>query len=141
MAFRLKRRESVADGVRRIVRRQIDDALDNLQSRADEAVHDARKCFKRVRAVLRLVGDGLGNEAYDRENACFRDAGRPLTEVRDAEALVEAIDRFDPAKGATFEQYAWTRVSGSIVDELRRQDWVSRSTRRFGRKIDQTRED
>jgi RNA polymerase sigma factor for flagellar operon FliA len=55
-------------------------------------------------------------------------------------ALVEAIDRFDPAKGATFEQYAWTRVSGSIVDELRRQDWVSRSTRRFGRKIDQTRE-
>src|SRR5262245_61931825 len=55
-------------------------------------------------------------------------------------ALVEAIDRFDPAKGATFEQYAWTRVSGSIVDELRRQDWVSRSTRRFGRKIEQTRE-
>jgi RNA polymerase sigma factor FliA len=55
-------------------------------------------------------------------------------------ALVEAIDRFDPAKGATFEQYAWTRVSGSIVDELRRQDWVSRSTRRFGRKIDHTRE-
>jgi RNA polymerase sigma factor FliA len=54
--------------------------------------------------------------------------------------LVEAIDRFDPAKGATFEQYAWTRVSGSIVDELRRQDWVSRSTRRFGRKIEQTRE-
>src|SRR3954447_25478738 len=55
-------------------------------------------------------------------------------------ALVEAIDRFDPVKGATFEQYAWTRVSGSIVDELRRQDWVFRSTRRFGRKIDQTRE-
>src|SRR3954463_15423069 len=55
-------------------------------------------------------------------------------------ALVEAIDRFDPAQGATFEQYAWTRVSGSLVDELRRQDWVSRSTRRFGRKIDQTRE-
>ena len=55
-------------------------------------------------------------------------------------ALVEAIDRFNPEKGATFEQYAWTRVSGSIVDELRRQDWVSRSTRRMGRKIDHTRE-
>ncbi len=55
-------------------------------------------------------------------------------------ALVEAIDRFDPAKGATFEQYAWTRVSGSIVDELRRQDWVSRSTRRFARRVEHTRE-
>ncbi len=25
-------------------------------------------------------------------------------------ALIAAVDRFDPAKGATFEQYAWTRV-------------------------------
>ncbi len=26
-------------------------------------------------------------------------------------ALMEAIDRFDPTKGASFEQYAWTRVA------------------------------
>jgi RNA polymerase sigma factor for flagellar operon FliA len=51
-------------------------------------------------------------------------------------ALVESIDRFDPAKGATFEQYAWTRVSGAILDELRRQDWAPRSLRRMARKID-----
>jgi RNA polymerase sigma factor FliA len=44
-------------------------------------------------------------------------------------AIVEAVDRFDPAKGATFEQYAWTRVSGSITDELRRLDRVPRSSR------------
>ena len=31
-------------------------------------------------------------------------------------ALIGAVDRFDPAKGATFEQYAWTRVSGAIMD-------------------------
>ena len=37
-------------------------------------------------------------------------------------AILEAVDRFEPAKGATFEQYIWTRVAGSIVDELRRQD-------------------
>jgi len=55
-------------------------------------------------------------------------------------ALIEAIDRFDPRKGASFEQYAWTRIAGSIVDELRRQDWASRSVRRNGRKIDQARE-
>jgi RNA polymerase sigma factor FliA len=55
-------------------------------------------------------------------------------------ALIEAIDRFDPRKGASFEQYAWTRVSGAIMDELRRQDWASRSVRRTGRKIEQERD-
>lgn len=54
--------------------------------------------------------------------------------------LIEAVDRFDPVKGATFEQYAWTRASGAIMDELRRQDWASRSTRRAGRKIERARE-
>src|SRR4051794_22060624 len=55
-------------------------------------------------------------------------------------ALIEAVDRFDPRKGASFEQYAWTRVAGAIVDELRRQDWASRSVRRFGREIERARE-
>ena len=55
-------------------------------------------------------------------------------------AIIEAVDRFDPAKGATFEQYAWTRVAGSIVDELRRQDRVSRSSRSLSRTIEKTQE-
>jgi len=55
-------------------------------------------------------------------------------------ALIESVDRFDPEKGATFEQYAWTRVSGAIMDELRRQDWASRSVRHFGRQLDEARE-
>jgi RNA polymerase sigma factor FliA len=55
-------------------------------------------------------------------------------------ALIAAVDRFDPAKGATFEQYAWTRVSGAIMDELRRQDWASRSARRLARKIERVRD-
>ena len=55
-------------------------------------------------------------------------------------ALMEAIDRFDPAKGANFEQYAWTRVAGALVDELRKQDWASRSVRREGRRIERGRD-
>ena len=55
-------------------------------------------------------------------------------------ALLEAVDRFDPAKGATFEQYAWTRVAGALVDELRRLDWASRSVRREGRRIERARD-
>jgi RNA polymerase sigma factor for flagellar operon FliA len=56
-------------------------------------------------------------------------------------ALIEAVDRFDPAKGATFEQYAWTRVAGGIMDDLRRQDWASRSVRRLARQVDRARDD
>ena len=55
-------------------------------------------------------------------------------------ALMRAVERYDPAKGATFEQFAWTRVVGAIVDELRRQDWVPRATRRMGREIEEARQ-
>src|SRR4051812_49676826 len=56
------------------------------------------------------------------------------------EALINAIDRFDPSKGATLEQFAWTRIHGAVLDELRRQDWAPRSLRRWERDIARTRE-
>jgi RNA polymerase sigma factor FliA len=56
------------------------------------------------------------------------------------EALIAAIDRFDPNRGATFEQYAWTRVHGAVLDELRRQDWAPRPLRRWERDLTRARE-
>ena len=56
------------------------------------------------------------------------------------EALVAAVERFDPGRGATFEQYAWTRIHGAVVDELRRQDWAPRPLRRWERDIAPPRE-
>ena len=55
------------------------------------------------------------------------------------EALITAIDRYDPEKGATLEQFAWTRIHGAILDELRRQDWAPRSVRRWERDIEAAR--
>src|SRR6187399_3476705 len=52
------------------------------------------------------------------------------------EALIASIDRYDPEKGATLEQYAWTRIHGAVLDELRRQDWAPRSVRRWERDIE-----
>ena len=51
------------------------------------------------------------------------------------EALIHSIDRFDPDKGATLQQYAWTRIHGAVLDELRRLDWAPRSVRRWERDI------
>src|SRR3954453_14344149 len=55
------------------------------------------------------------------------------------EALIASIDRYDPDKGATLEQYAWTRIHGAALDELRRQDWAPRSLRRWERDINRAR--
>src|SRR5215468_9821253 len=49
------------------------------------------------------------------------------------EALIRSIDRYDPEKGATLEQFAWTRIHGAVLDELRRNDWAPRSLRRWDR--------
>jgi RNA polymerase sigma factor FliA len=56
------------------------------------------------------------------------------------EALIRSIDRYDPAKGATLEQFAWTRIHGAVLDELRRNDWAPRSLRRWDRDINRSRE-
>lgn len=43
--------------------------------------------------------------------------------------LSEAIERFDPEYGIKFETYAIPRIKGSIIDELRKLDWIPRSLR------------
>jgi len=51
------------------------------------------------------------------------------------EALIKSIDRYDPEKSATLEQYAWTRIHGAVLDELRRGDWAPRPLRKWERDI------
>ncbi len=55
-------------------------------------------------------------------------------------ALIGSIDRYDPEKGATLEQYAWTCLHGAVLDELRRNDWAPRSLRRWDRDINKARD-
>lgn len=51
------------------------------------------------------------------------------------EALVRSIERFDPDKGPSLEQFAWKRIDGAVLDELRRSDWAPRSVRRRERAV------
>lgn len=44
--------------------------------------------------------------------------------------LNDAIDRFEPERGIKFETFAIPRVRGTILDEMRKLDWLSRSARR-----------
>jgi CHAD domain-containing protein len=96
MAFAFKPNQSVAKGVARIASKEMEDSLEMLGDQRpvsrDEAVHEVRKSFKKIRAVLRLVRPIIGERCFQEENSVFRDAARPLTEVRDAQILIETID-------------------------------------------------
>lgn len=50
--------------------------------------------------------------------------------------LIDAVDRFDPAKDVDIKTYATYRIRGAILDELRRLDWHSRSRRKKIQDID-----
>ncbi len=50
--------------------------------------------------------------------------------------LIDAIEKFDPAREIKFETYAITRIRGAIIDELRALDWVPRSVRSRARDIE-----
>ena len=94
--FRLASGERVSEGLRRIVRARLDEAIGGLDAAGDdaldEAIHEARKALKRVRSTLRLARDELGEDVYRRENVGFRDAGRRLSGARDSQVVVETLD-------------------------------------------------
>lgn len=43
--------------------------------------------------------------------------------------LMDAIEKFEPARGLQFQTYAVPRIRGAIIDSLRSADWVPRSVR------------
>ena len=67
MAFRFKAEESVAKGIERMARGQIEKALEGLTGQngaaPEEVVHDVRKRFKKVRALLRLRAAAWGGSS------------------------------------------------------------------------------
>jgi CHAD domain-containing protein len=137
MAYRLEPEEAVPAGVRRVVRERIDRALDELTSPQIDrhaGVHEARKRFKEIRAVLRLMRGEI--DAYvPFENAFYRDSGRKLAEARDAQAMLESLeklrDRFADETGepdwapvrqvltARLEEHASLPQTGAIVESLK----------------------
>ncbi len=95
MAYRLERDESVVTGLKRVVKDEIESASEHLKGgkkvRRDEAVHEARKSIKKVRALLRLMRGELG-ETFEAENARLRDIAHRLSELRDAVAIIGTFD-------------------------------------------------
>src|SRR5918994_7021298 len=94
--YELRGDEPVADGIRRVAAGRASSALAHLNGESDVeddagAIHEARKDLKKLRSVLRLVREPLGERLYQRENERFREAGRLLGGARDAEVKLETL--------------------------------------------------
>ncbi|MBX9972431.1 FliA/WhiG family RNA polymerase sigma factor [Cytobacillus firmus] len=50
--------------------------------------------------------------------------------------LYDALEKFDPARDLKFDTYASFRIRGAILDGLRKEDWLPRSTRDKAKKIE-----
>ncbi|MBT9330304.1 FliA/WhiG family RNA polymerase sigma factor [Acidipila sp. 4G-K13] len=51
--------------------------------------------------------------------------------------LIDAFQKFDPAKKVQFRSYAQFRIRGAILDSLRTLDWGPRDLRRKGRAVEE----
>src|SRR5689334_17490210 len=94
MAFALKAHEPAQHALRRLGGKQLGGAGRALTDADDPfaELHDVRKAAKRTRALLRVVRPGLRASDYREVNRAVRDAARPLSVGRDAQALIDTFD-------------------------------------------------
>ena len=52
--------------------------------------------------------------------------------------LADALSRYESSQGVQFETFASQRIRGAMLDELRDNDWMSRSSRKGQKDIEQT---
>jgi RNA polymerase sigma factor for flagellar operon FliA len=84
-----------------------------------------------VEQYLPLVATVLGRLAMNLPDHVDQDDLRSAGLV----GLLQAMRNFDPKSGTSFETYARVRIRGSMLDELRRMDWVPRTIHEKARKV------
>jgi len=94
MSYELKSRETLGDGLRRIINRQIENAISASKAKqngGDSPVHKTRKHLKKARAALRLVRGEVKRGAWNRADRCLARVGKVISDVRDAEVRLETV--------------------------------------------------
>ena len=151
MAKALKKKKNLSKQFKQITLDLVEKAQESLGRRSipkrGEGVHNARKQFKQVRGVLRMVRYGLGHKIYKKQNVVFRDAGRPLSEVRDADVMIETFDDLikhfeSQVKKGSFKKIRSrllkrrTKIRKQVLEKERAMGKVSGVVKRMEKKID-----
>src|ERR1044071_7716313 len=94
MAFRLKLREPLSEGLKRVFCEQIESALHCCQNPAKQrgvTVHEVRKHLKKLRAAMRLATAQVGKNCHACEDRCVRKIGRLVSDLRDAQVRLQTF--------------------------------------------------
>lgn len=113
MPFRIDPNKPFDDEIRRAGLELIEEAITSLRDQPSgrhEAVHDARKRFKRLRALYRLIARAAP-EFSKEENARFRDIARSLAFAREATALVETVEYLETFAASTTQGKALRSIA------------------------------
>ena len=114
MSYRFEPNEGIRAGILRAAREQLDTALhaleDEIGDNPVEAVHTARKAVKKERSLLRLARATLPAKQRRAENAALRRAARGLSDARDAEVMVQTLDRLAQRFAGQLPERSFTAV-------------------------------
>lgn len=125
MAFRLKQGAPIAVEVRRIVLRQLELAISELHSvgdpQSDEAVHDARRRVKKIRAIIRLVGPVLNGSGRSIDHDLSR-VSRLLAPVADGQGVVETLEELARRYGKTLPKPTLEAARVGVIRNSARAD-------------------
>lgn len=140
MALQINRRREPGCEIIRVIRAEIAAARRLSSSRREdvaERIHHARAACKRIRAVLRLIRESCP-DLYARENSWFRDSGRRLARLRDADVMLACLrdlsrQPVSGRKGAAFFVVARQRLLERRKNEGRNDS--ARELARFGRRL------
>ncbi|MDZ7691274.1 MAG: CHAD domain-containing protein [Balneolaceae bacterium] len=90
MSYSISSDETIDQGIRRIYKTCLNETISGLSppiQNLHEAIHNSRKSFKFLRALVRLLQEPMGQGTYARENQFFRDQGREISELRDLHVM------------------------------------------------------
>src|SRR5258708_7861533 len=96
MPFQIEPGETVREAILRTRNERLDKAIAALQQKPGpsvEAIHDARREFKRLRSLVRLARGSMDRLVRVREDQALCNAGRALAPSRDAAALLETVEK------------------------------------------------
>ena len=94
MTYELQNQETLAQGMRRIICREIENAIKASRRGRNgnrSPVHEARKHLKKARAALAMISKAIPRPDRRREQRCLRTVARLISEVRDAEVRLETL--------------------------------------------------
>jgi CHAD domain-containing protein len=121
MSYSLKARESVTRGLRRLARKELSSASENLrQSDAPqkEAIHEARKSLKKVRAIVGVI-EADGGHGLNGSSKRLRTINRTLSDLRDADAMLSALETLRKTSPRLLRRRPYGRVYRHLASRRR----------------------